>query len=185
MGAEFHRRVRLSLVKLSKLPQRLLSVKPSPGDASAVLFSLLDLTYNSSQPRCFSARVYLWYLYFVTEAIKVQYEMSWQPRTASDKVCEWSSNAVSLNPCCPGLSDQRRKSRKSNSPGLPLCVCEVTSVVSDSLRSHGLWPARLLCPWNSPGRNTGVSMPSSGGSRPKDGTCISNISCNGRRVLYH
>ena len=30
------------------------------------------------------------------------------------------------------------------------------SVVSDSLRSHGLQPARLLCPWNSPGKNTGV-----------------------------
>ena len=23
--------------------------------------------------------------------------------------------------------------------------------------SHGLWPARLLCPWNSPGKNTGES----------------------------
>ena len=22
--------------------------------------------------------------------------------------------------------------------------------------SHGLWPARLLCPWDSPGKNTGV-----------------------------
>ena len=21
---------------------------------------------------------------------------------------------------------------------------------------HGLWPARLLCPWDSPGKNTGV-----------------------------
>ena len=30
------------------------------------------------------------------------------------------------------------------------------SVVSDSLRPHGLWPARLLCLWNSPGRNAGV-----------------------------
>ena len=30
------------------------------------------------------------------------------------------------------------------------------SVVSDSLRPHGLQPARLLCPWNSPGKNTGV-----------------------------
>ena len=29
-------------------------------------------------------------------------------------------------------------------------------VVSNSSRSHGLWPARLLCPWNSPGKNTGV-----------------------------
>ena len=30
-------------------------------------------------------------------------------------------------------------------------------VVSDSLRPHGLQPARLLCPWNFPGKNTGVS----------------------------
>ena len=30
------------------------------------------------------------------------------------------------------------------------------SVVSDSLRPHGLWPPRLLCPWDSPGKNTGV-----------------------------
>ena len=26
----------------------------------------------------------------------------------------------------------------------------------DSLQPHGLWPARFLCPWNSPGKNTGV-----------------------------
>ena len=35
-------------------------------------------------------------------------------------------------------------------------VCSVASVVSDSLWPHGLWPTRLLCPWNSPGKNTGV-----------------------------
>ena len=29
------------------------------------------------------------------------------------------------------------------------------SVVCDSLQSQGLQPAWLLCPWNSPGRNTG------------------------------
>ena len=37
------------------------------------------------------------------------------------------------------------------------------SVISDSLRSHGLWPTRLLCPWNSPGNSSGVDshfMPS-------------------------
>ena len=28
--------------------------------------------------------------------------------------------------------------------------------MSDSLWPHGLQPARLLCPWNSPGKNTGV-----------------------------
>ena len=30
------------------------------------------------------------------------------------------------------------------------------SVLSDSLWSHGLQTARLLCPWNSPGKNTEV-----------------------------
>ena len=30
------------------------------------------------------------------------------------------------------------------------------SVASYSLPSHGLWPARLLCPWDSSGKNTGV-----------------------------
>ena len=28
------------------------------------------------------------------------------------------------------------------------------SAVSDSLQPHGLWHTRLLCPWNSPGKNT-------------------------------
>ena len=30
------------------------------------------------------------------------------------------------------------------------------SVVSSSLQIHGLQPTRLLCPWDSPGKNTGV-----------------------------
>ena len=32
------------------------------------------------------------------------------------------------------------------------------SVVSDSLRSRGLQPARLPCPWDSPGKNAGVDQ---------------------------
>ena len=31
-----------------------------------------------------------------------------------------------------------------------------SSVVSDSLQPHGLQPARLLCSWDFPGKNTGV-----------------------------
>ena len=30
------------------------------------------------------------------------------------------------------------------------------SVKSNSLQPHGLQPTRLLCPWDSPGKNTGV-----------------------------
>ena len=37
-----------------------------------------------------------------------------------------------------------------------VCVCVSHSVMSDSLWPHGLQPARLLCPWNSPGKNTGA-----------------------------
>ena len=35
------------------------------------------------------------------------------------------------------------------------CAVLSRSIMSDSIWPHGLWPARLLCPWNSPGKNTG------------------------------
>ena len=35
-------------------------------------------------------------------------------------------------------------------------VCQVTSVVFNSLQPSGVQPARLLYPWNSPGKNTGA-----------------------------
>ena len=34
--------------------------------------------------------------------------------------------------------------------------CEVASVVSDSARPRRRQPTRLCCPWDSPGKNTGV-----------------------------
>ena len=36
------------------------------------------------------------------------------------------------------------------------CAVLSCSVMSDSLQLHGLWPARLLCSWDFPGKNTGV-----------------------------
>ena len=36
------------------------------------------------------------------------------------------------------------------------CCCCVASVVSDSVRPHRRQPTRLLCPRDSPGKNTGV-----------------------------
>ena len=36
------------------------------------------------------------------------------------------------------------------------CCCWVASVVSDSVQPHRRQPTRLRCPWDSPGRNTGV-----------------------------
>ena len=39
---------------------------------------------------------------------------------------------------------------------MDLSESESHLVVSDSLQPHGLSSARLICPWNSPGQNTGV-----------------------------
>ena len=50
-----------------------------------------------------------------------------------------------------------------------LCVCVSPSVVSDCVWPHGLKPTRLLWPWNSPGKNTGVGSHSLfQGSSPRD-----------------
>ena len=57
--------------------------------------------------------------------------------------------------------------------------------MSNSLRPHGLKPARVLCPWDFPGKNTGVVAisQSRGSSRPGAQTCISCVSCVGRWVF--
>ena len=44
----------------------------------------------------------------------------------------------------------------TSSPSSAMHACLITSAVSDSLWPHGLWSARLLCPWGFPGKNTGV-----------------------------
>ena len=36
------------------------------------------------------------------------------------------------------------------------CYCWVTSVVANSVQPHRWQPTRLPCPWDSPGKNTGV-----------------------------
>jgi len=49
----------------------------------------------------------------------------------------------------------RQEYPKSGLP-FPAFSCYVASVVPNSLQPHGLEPARLLCPWDSLGKNTGV-----------------------------
>ena len=49
-------------------------------------------------------------------------------------------------------SSPEGKKKRKQSP----CAVLSRSVMSDSLRLHGLQPSRLLCPWDSPGKNTGV-----------------------------
>ena len=69
------------------------------------------------------------------------------------------SSGKSRPPC---LVPNLRGKAFSLSPLSMMCVCVCVCVcvkwlsMSDSLRPHGLQPARLLCPWDSPGKNTGV-----------------------------
>ena len=80
-----------------------------------------------------------------------QKELRLQGQTASGAVCLQASYLTSL---CHSILGKMEMITSPTS-GI-LCVRVSRSVVSDSLRPHGLWPTRLLCPWDSPRRNTGV-----------------------------
>ena len=61
-------------------------------------------------------------------------------------------------------------------------VCMLCVHKSDSLWSHRLQPTRLPCPWNSPGKNTGVNC-----HFLLQGIFLtqgSNVSCIRRQILY-
>ena len=68
---------------------------------------------------------------------------------------------------------------------LKLSVCESEShaVMSDSLLPHGLQDARLLCPWNSPGQNTGEGSHSFTRESSQDRGQTQVSLC--RMILYH
>ena len=58
------------------------------------------------------------------------------------------------------------------------------SVTSSSLWPHGLWPTRLFCSWNSPGKNTGVGCHSLlQGIFLTQGSNTGLLHC--RQILYH
>ena len=64
------------------------------------------------------------------------------------------------------------------------CAALSRSVMSDSLLSHGLQPTRLLCPWDSPGKNTGVGCHALlQGIFPTQGSNPDFPHC--RWILYH
>ena len=65
-----------------------------------------------------------------------------------------------------------------------VCVCFSRSVMSNTLQAHGLQPDRLFCPWNSPGKNTGVgSHALLQGIFPTQGLKLGLLHC--RQTLYH
>ena len=68
-----------------------------------------------------------------------------------------------------------------------LPACEVASAVSDSLGLYGLYPVRLLCPWDSLGKNTGVGcyvlLQGIFATQGLNPCLLSLLHC--RRILYH
>ena len=79
-------------------------------------------------------------------------------------LCPWDSPGKNTGVDCHALLQGIFPTQGLN-PGLPHCgrfftVCccrrQVASVVSDSVRPHRWQPTRLLCPWDSPGKNIGV-----------------------------
>ena len=102
-----------------------------------------------------------------------------------------------IQPSHPLLSPSPPASNPSQNQGLwecklvyiaCVCVCERARVcVSHSVISNSLWPyrlwtiARLLCPWSSPGKNTGVGCHFllQGIFRDQN-----HVSCYGRQNFY-
>ena len=86
----------------------------------------------------------------------------------------------------------KRKSRHPNLKGRgkidTICTLKsksaIHSVLSDSLQPQELQPARPLCPWDSPGKNTGVSCHSFlQGIFLTQGLNPGLLHC--RQILYH
>ena len=85
------------------------------------------------------------------------------------------------NPSLPHCSQQP-------SSFASVCVCVCVCVCMHSVLFYSLWPhTRLLCLWNSPGKNTDMGFHSyfRESSLPRDRTRVSCVSCIGRWTLYH
>ena len=86
------------------------------------------------------------------------YYMTPQDNSAlnTDYVVQWSPGFYIQNNSQSGL--ERALGVIFFSPLHHCTDCSVLgcSIVSHSLQPHGLQPTRLLCPWNSPGKSTGM-----------------------------
>ena len=89
--------------------------------------------------------------------------------------------AFCLNVHSQGLSLERSGPEKVDLGGnLSECVSHL--VMPDSLQPHGLQPTRLLCPWNFPGKDTGVGNHFLLGIFLAQGSNPSLLHC--RQILY-
>ena len=99
------------------------------------------------------------------------------PSTNQARPC--LASKIERDRACPGW--QRYGRRRCCAPG-HLSVSR--SVVSDSLRPHGLQPPKLLHLWDSAGQNTGVSCHALlQGDLPEQGLNLGLPHC--RQTLYH
>ena len=79
-----------------------------------------------------------------------------QSRTHWDRTSFWVFQGSQLLPDLASVLQLPPNSCSTNLLVVNMRACSVASVVSDSLLPWGLEPIRLLCPWDSPGKNTGV-----------------------------
>ena len=110
----------------------------------------------------------------------------WEALTNHDRVhfipCSWVSNCIKTQRdslLMMVLYAQWRRQLPKNLGEAGPAKSESHSVTSSSLWSHGLQPARLLCPWDSPGKNTGLGCQ----DLPTQGWNPGLLHC--RQILYH
>ena len=77
----------------------------------------------------------------------------WAPRGAGQS---GASGGGDLSPDAPPLALPLPWAFWLGSKLSSFCCCQVASVLSDSVRPYRRPPTRLLCPWDSPGKSTGV-----------------------------
>ena len=97
-----------------------------------------------------------------THKIIIKWKKSWykpdcktlyQPELVHTALYVKWRNGAQITFCCVCLSIHCKIAKRN----CKKCMKSVShSVLSNSLQHHGLQPTRLLCPWNSPGKNTGV-----------------------------
>ena len=107
--------------------------------------------------------------------------MRWQQARASRTQ---SSGQAQLSLPLLGAAEKGKVVGLASRPGM--CVLSHL-VLFNPLRPFGLQPARLLCPWDSPGKDAGVGCQGllqgifpTQGSNPR-----LYVSCTDRQVLYH
>ena len=69
---------------------------------------------------------------------------------------QYTLGADYIRTSCPGHTTEACSTENIKHCCCCCCCCCVASVMSDSVWPHRRQPTRLLCPWDSPGKNTGV-----------------------------